>query len=133
MKAISIKQPWAALIAAGKKTIEVRSWKTDYRGPLLIVSSQRPARHGLTRGIVQWYRDQDPHSPLVRMGHAIAVVDLIDCRRLNVMGDAEAACCFGRPGYMAWVVANPRLLANPFPVSGRQRLYEVDYDEGGQG
>lgn len=36
MKALTIRQPWASLIAAGVKTIETRSWTTGYRGPLLI-------------------------------------------------------------------------------------------------
>lgn len=36
MKAISIKQPWASLIAHGIKDIENRSWRTNYRGRVLI-------------------------------------------------------------------------------------------------
>lgn len=36
MKAITIKQPWASLIAAGIKDIENRDWNTRYRGPVLI-------------------------------------------------------------------------------------------------
>ena len=36
MKALTIRQPWASLIAAGVKTIETRSWSTKYRGPLAI-------------------------------------------------------------------------------------------------
>lgn len=36
MKAITIKQPWASLIALGKKKIETRSWQTKFRGPILI-------------------------------------------------------------------------------------------------
>jgi len=42
MKALSVRQPWANLIAAGKKTIETRKWATDYRGQILIVSSKTP-------------------------------------------------------------------------------------------
>lgn len=34
--AISIKQPWAALLVAGVKTVEVRTWATRVRGPVLI-------------------------------------------------------------------------------------------------
>ena len=34
--AISIKQPWAALIVAGLKTVEVRTWPTRRRGRVLI-------------------------------------------------------------------------------------------------
>lgn len=32
MKAITIKQPWATLIAKGYKEYEFRTWKTKYRG-----------------------------------------------------------------------------------------------------
>ncbi|MCE9533962.1 MAG: ASCH domain-containing protein [Planctomycetes bacterium] len=41
MKALTIKQPWAGLIAAGIKPIENRTWRTWYRGPLLIHASRR--------------------------------------------------------------------------------------------
>lgn len=33
-------EPWAALIAAGVKSIETRSWRTAYRGPLYIHASR---------------------------------------------------------------------------------------------
>ena len=36
MKAISLTQPWATLVAIGQKKIETRSWATAYRGWLLI-------------------------------------------------------------------------------------------------
>jgi ASCH domain len=34
--ALSVKQPWAALLVAGLKTVEVRTWSTRRRGRLLI-------------------------------------------------------------------------------------------------
>jgi hypothetical protein len=46
MYALSLKQPWAALLAHGRKTIEVRRWPTARRGRVLIhaarVSDERP-------------------------------------------------------------------------------------------
>ena len=36
MKVLTIKQPWAALIINNNKTYEFRSWKTNYRGKILI-------------------------------------------------------------------------------------------------
>lgn len=36
MKVITIKQPFASLISEGLKEYEFRTWKTKYRGPLLI-------------------------------------------------------------------------------------------------
>ena len=36
MKVITIKQPYASLIANGLKELEFRTWKTKYRGDILI-------------------------------------------------------------------------------------------------
>lgn len=39
MKVLSLLQPWASLVVLGHKKIETRSWKTDYRGEILIHAS----------------------------------------------------------------------------------------------
>lgn len=36
MKAITLTEPWATLVAIGAKQIETRSWPTSYRGPVAI-------------------------------------------------------------------------------------------------
>lgn len=36
LKAITLLQPWASLVAMGAKTIETRPYATQYRGPLAI-------------------------------------------------------------------------------------------------
>lgn len=40
--AISLKQPWAALLVAGVKTVEVRRWATARRGRVLIHAARIP-------------------------------------------------------------------------------------------
>ena len=40
MKCLSLKQPYAELLATGRKTIEIRKWNTNYRGPFLIHASK---------------------------------------------------------------------------------------------
>lgn len=40
--ALSIKQPWAALVVLGLKTIEIRRWNTGRRGPILIHAARIP-------------------------------------------------------------------------------------------
>lgn len=40
MKALTLLQPWATLVAIGAKKIETRSWSTSYRGPLAIHASK---------------------------------------------------------------------------------------------
>ena len=49
MKALSLKQPWAELVVSGKKTIEVRKWKTNYRGNFLVQASKVPNGKGMER------------------------------------------------------------------------------------
>lgn len=107
MKAISIRQPWANLIAQGKKTIETRTWSTPYRGPLLIISSKMPA--------------------IEPAGKALCVADLVNCRRMTA-ADEDAALCNVYPGAVAWVLANVRPI-EPFPVKGQLGLYEVEFKE----
>lgn len=36
VRVLTLRQPWASLIALGVKSIETRSWSTQYRGPLAI-------------------------------------------------------------------------------------------------
>lgn len=46
MKALTIRQPWASLVAVGAKTIETRGFATSYRGPLLIHAGKNPPEAG---------------------------------------------------------------------------------------
>lgn len=108
MKAISLKQPWANLIASGQKTIETRLWGTDYRGQLLIVSSKRPK--------------------IEPVGCAVAVAELIECRPMT-LADEKAALCEVYENAVAWVFRNVRPL-KPFPVNGRFGIFDVDVQEG---
>jgi len=44
MKAITLWQPWASLLACGAKKYETRSWATSYRGPIAIhAATARPS------------------------------------------------------------------------------------------
>ena len=63
MKTLSIRQPFASLICRGIKTIENRSWKTNYRGKLLIHASGKPIAwpsfdflpHGFVKNYKKYY------------------------------------------------------------------------------
>lgn len=68
-RALTVYQPWATLIAARKKTIEVRRRRTWYRGTLLIHAGRQTE---------PWYDGRPLPS-----GCVVAVVELIDCRRLG--------------------------------------------------
>lgn len=52
MKVISLLQPWASLVVMGAKKIETRSWKTSYRGEILIHASKalKPVQRQVCEG-----------------------------------------------------------------------------------
>jgi hypothetical protein len=108
MKALSIKQPWANMIANGEKTIETRKWPTNYRGILLIVSSKSP--------------------PIKPAGVALAVARVADCRPMT-KDDEAAACCRVYAGAFSWVLEDVRRI-EPFPVKGSLGIYEVNVEAG---
>ena len=109
MKALSVHPKWAGLIAKGVKTLEVRSKNCRYRGPLLIVSSLRPAHPG------------------VPSGHALCVVDVVGARPM-VESDAAAAHVPLVEGHFVWELANVRPLHFPHPVKGSLGLFNVSGD-----
>jgi activating signal cointegrator 1 len=109
-KAISIKQPFAALIACGKKKIEIRSRLTHYRGELLIVSSLKPTMKKFI---------------FLPLGQAVALVKLVDCREMR-LEDSELAFCEYEPGAYSWILENPKSVS-PFPVKGALGFYSVTH------
>lgn len=111
MKAISIRQPWASMIASRQKTIETRSWGTTYRGPLLIVASKRPLIKG-------------PGSVYLPTGVAVCRCKLINCRPMR-KEDEAASCCETYPGAYAWVLGSIQI-THGFHVKGRLGLFDVD-------
>lgn len=114
MKALSIRQPWANLIASGKKTIETRTWQTTYRGPLLIVA-------GKSIDIAACH--QFPHEPYDPRGVALAIVELYDIKTMAVEHE-RAAMTDARPVLFAWYIRDVRAI-RPFPVKGMLGIFEV--------
>ena len=105
MKALSVKQPWAGMIASGMKTIETRTWPTPYRGDLLIVSSKRPAGIGPS-------------------GVSLCIVRLVDCRRMIPFDESEA-CCECYESAWAWCLEDVRSVEQR-SVRGSLGIYGVD-------
>lgn len=112
-RALSVRNPWANLIAAELKRIELRSWTTRYRGPLVIISSR-------TLDDVETFPD---HVAKETCGVAIALVSLIDVTPYED-AHAEHALATQRGGF-SWHL---RLLSRlePVPVKGQLGLYSID-------
>jgi hypothetical protein len=106
-----VKQPWSELIARGAKTLDLRTWTTAYRGPLLIVASLAFDRRGRHHGV------DGPR------GAAVCVVELVDVRPATAL-DADAACITlpSWEGVLAWILTDPRRVAST-PIRGRLGLF----------
>lgn len=85
-KVISIKQPWAYLIACGLKDIENRTWKTKYRGKILIHTSSKSDNEPYQLFTdEQWdeieknQMDPEVFNSYKDLGMIIGEVDIVDC------------------------------------------------------
>ena len=111
MKALSLMPYWADQVMWGDKTVEVRTWKTEHRGDLLICSSSR--RHS---GFIP--------------GHALCIVELTGIEPFTADHCEAAGFEPGevpeRPSY-AWHLDNLRWV-EPFAVKGSLHLFDVPDD-----
>ena len=79
MKALSIRQPWAWLIANGHKDIENRSWKTDRRGRIAVHASKSFDKDGYA-WVKRNFPDIDiPELNGFRFGGVVGTVVICDC------------------------------------------------------
>jgi hypothetical protein len=79
MKAISIRQPWAALIVAGIKDIENRKWSTKHRGKILIHASKKVDKSGFKMMKEMGIPEIIVSSMINYSGGIIGEVELTDC------------------------------------------------------
>lgn len=125
MRILTLRQPWASLVAIGEKTVENRRWATSYRGPIAIHAGEAwdPAatgdplvdetltEHGLTR------------ADLPR-GAVIAVAELVDVHQ------SAGLCCvpWGHhaDGHQHLLLDHIRQLREPVKMTGRLGLTRLD-------
>ncbi len=75
MKVLTIKQPYASLIAVGLKRYEFRTWKTNYRGDFLIHAGKSVDKEAIKR--LEFLNLDYPQ------GCILAKVTLTDCIQVD--------------------------------------------------
>jgi hypothetical protein len=132
MRTLSVLQPWATLLIAGKKRFDARSWRTTHRGLLAIHACSRFPRSSRDHCEREPYRSAlrqlgiDAGTQLPR-GVVLGTVHLLDCVRVEEVPDLpEDGLLLGdyQPGCWVWQFADPVPLAEPVPVSGRLGVFE---------
>jgi hypothetical protein len=146
MKALTLTQPWATLVAISAKKIETRSWSTPYRGPLAIHAAKgfpldardfagcRFVNHFL---VTAGYATADRNAGLPT-GCVVATCHLANCLPVEVVDNSrnvwgvslpplsEQERAFGNydRGRFAWILEDIKPLPEPLPARGAFGLWE---------
>lgn len=139
MKAITIKQPWATLIALREKQFETRSWQTKYRGPIAIHAGKAIDKDAYEsfKDVLKMYGFTATNQ--LPTGAVIAIANLVDCHKV-IKDDGDIAIMhtglkisgkeydFGNyeENRFGWELDNVEILNNPIPAKGQLSLWNWD-------
>lgn len=125
MKVLTVKEPWASLIINGYKKYEFRSWKTNYRGKLLIHAGKT-----LEKSVIPRF---SCYNLEYSSGAIIGEVDLVDCievdEELNDKLMEMNPVVYGRSNHVrnyAWKLENVKKYKNPIYVKGKLGLWNYN-------
>lgn len=144
MKTITIKQPWASLIVEGIKDVENRTWKTNFRGRVLVHAGMAK-----TSGLIAKYLSHEQHIEfrkkvgysgldfLEPLGAIIGSVEIVDCviNHPSIWAEKTIHKTYWENGkhYLEkvkpiynWVLANPIKFPEPIPCKGKLSFWESE-------
>ena len=130
MRVLSLTEPYATIIKEGKKTIETRSWKTNYRGKLYI--------HASSTKISKDSRENKKLMDLVDInnlnyGYIICSCKLIDCvkmtdefiEKVKLNNEEYISGIYARDRY-AWILEDIQILDKPIKAKGHLGIWNLD-------
>lgn len=132
LKAITLFQPWATLMAGGRKCIETRSFTTSHRGLLAIHAAK-----ALTNEMYSAFLEPNIRSAMHALGYddfgrlnhgdIIGLVKIYDVHASDDMYVPTQESYFGNftPGRFGWLTKEPVSLLVPIPCRGYQRIWTV--------
>lgn len=125
MKALTIKEPWASLIIEGYKKYEFRSWKTKYRGKILVHAGLSVEKDMLKR-----FKD---YKIDVKPGYILGEVTITDCILVDEKFNKELReidpIVYGRSNHVenyAWKIENVIKYDEPIPCKGKLGLWNYE-------
>ncbi len=133
MKTITVLQPWAWLLASGKKRCETRSWKTNYRGELLIHAGKKNMADTMRQTIFESRHMEQAgvFDTVLATGAVIGKARLVNCVLIDALtaelikAQHPDEYAFGdfTPSRYAWVMEGAELFDKPVPARGKQGLW----------
>ncbi len=110
MKTLTIWEPWATLIAQGRKQIENRSWSTTHRGTLAIHAGRK-----VLWDVAEEYGVQD----IVAPGFVLCTVQLVDVVDVSEVAQEPFAT-----GPLCWILVDPRETQR-VRIRGQMGLFDI--------
>ncbi len=130
MKALTLTQPWASLVALGHKRVETRSWRTHYRGPLAIHAAKGFPPEAREFAVAERAFGRLPAR--IARGAVICTIDLMDCQDAEVaafdLSGLERHLGDYAPGRWAWIFDPASLHVFDEPVFMRGALGLWNWD-----
>jgi len=130
MKVLSLKEPYASLIKEKIKTVETRSWETNYRGKLYIHSSQSksPINNERLKSLTKNIQ--------LNPGHILCKCNLVDCiymtkeyvEQMKKDNYDEYICGLYEEGRYAWILEDIVPLKEPIKAKGQLNIWNY-YNE----
>lgn len=125
MKVLTIKEPWASLIINGYKKYEFRSWKTNYRGKILIHAGKT-----IEKDMVKRFENYNLD---YRCGYIIGEANIVDCIKVDEKLNDELRSIdpivYGRSNHVenyAWKLYNIKKYDKPIPCAGKLGLWNYE-------
>lgn len=130
MKVLSIREPYASLIKDEIKYIETRSWKTNYRGKILIHSCK--GKYPIKDKVKHLVDEKN-----LKFGFIICEAELVDCiyidknyQELIKKENLDNYLCGDyTEGRYAWVLKNVKELNEPIEIGGQLGLWNFREEE----
>jgi hypothetical protein len=121
IRALTIRQPFPELILRRRKPYEIRSWRTNYRGPLLI--------HSAAKIKTDCARESGLKPETLTTSAFVGVVVLSDVRPYtradSKLLTQKRAIGGWSPGQFSWVLRKPIRFARPIKANGKLGLFTV--------
>ncbi len=125
MKVLTIREPWATLIVEGYKKYEFRSWKTNYRGKILI-----HAGLGIDKDIINEFSSYNVN---YSKGAIIGEAYITDCIKVSENFINELckidSTVYDKRNYSekyAWKLENIKKYNKPIYIKGKLGLWNYD-------
>ncbi|MBS3175503.1 ASCH domain-containing protein [Candidatus Woesearchaeota archaeon] len=127
MKALSMKQPVPELILNKKKTIETRTWKSDFRGEFLIHAS-----NNFMDSMIEKFKLEKER---LVTGAIVGKAEITGLKVYNTLEEFNKDLdkhLLAEPKKLptyGYILENIEKLQNPIKIKGKLNFFEVNLDE----